>query len=82
MGFGNENTLRLKRPSFRQRVIQDMIGVAEGRVAGNPELINNFKANSMNVPSITYDGSIVAVVGLSYVGDGDVVGVTRKVEVV
>jgi len=82
MGFGNENTLRLKRPSFRQKVIQDMIGVAEGRVAGRPNLINDFNTNSMNVPSISHDGNIVAVVGQSYVGDGDVVGVRRKVEVI
>jgi len=82
MGFGNENTLRLKRPSFRQRVIQDMIGVAEGRAAVNTNLISDFKPGSMDIPSVTHNGSIVIVVGSSYVGDDDVVGIRKKVEVV
>ena len=82
MGFGNENTLKLKRPSFRQRVIQDMIGVAEGRANGDPNVINDFQTNSMSVPSITHDGNLIITVGVSYVGDDDVVGVRRKVEVI
>jgi len=59
-----------------------MIAVAEGRTPGRPNLINDFNTSTMNVPMITNNGKIIAIVGSSYVGSGDVVGIRRGVEVI
>jgi hypothetical protein len=81
MGFGGE-TLRMKRPSFRKKMMDDMIAVAEGRAPQqNSKLITDLNTNNTSVKSVTQNGSFIAVVGVSFVGDGDIVGVRRKVEV-
>lgn len=85
MGFGG--SLRIERPSFRQNLIEDMISVNEGKapafsVNRNSQMINDNYITGIDVPMITNNGSFVAIVGLSIVGSGDVVGVRRKVEVI
>lgn len=81
MGFGNESTLKVRRPSFRQKVLQDMYAVVEGRGVQNASLLSNFRITSTDVPMITENGSLIIAVGYTSVGSNDVVGARRKLEV-
>jgi len=80
MGFGSGNTLRLRRPSFRRNLIDDMEKVVAGQSANNPALLN-IATNLQGVSYITRNGSFIAVIGESTIGDGDVVGVQQKMNI-
>jgi len=76
MPFGAGFTLKLRNASFRQKLVQDMQGVAEGRVTNqsNSSLIQNFSSTYTGVSSITRNGAFIASVGGTFVGD-----ITEKV---
>lgn len=81
MAFGGESTLRLRRPSFRQNLIEDMQKVVAGQSNGNFQLLNQLSTQNLNVQLITHNGSFIATVGISIVGSGDIVGIRKKLEV-
>lgn len=71
MPFGSGNSLKIRRSTFRQNLIQDMQNVAEGRIgsASNASLIQSASSTFTNVISITRNGSFIATVGDTVVGD-------------
>ena len=83
MPFGSGNSLRIKRSTFRQSLIEDMQGVAEGRIGSgnNATLIQAASSTFTNVISVTRNGSFIATVGDTVVGDlADKVGAPTTFE--
>ena len=81
MPFGSGTTTRVKIPSFRQNLIQDMEAVAVGRTGNNLNLLNQTVQLPLGVENLTQDGELIAMVGQSYVDGGNVVGKEEKISI-